>query len=160
MPDMCESTFIWDIGKNRQMTVWKKGYKDEQRQIQALSIRWAFSIHGIGEVLEGVTSTIRETSFFAGIGQDISRELWKYSHYFRKSSKEGETQWFFTFTKIILGGNVKRSGLMVRHPILSLMRLVFVKLKVEIRQLQEKNIQKILRKNLCLFDIATNTILL
>ena len=38
---------------------------------------------------------------------------------------------------------LKRFGLMVRRSILSLMRLVFVKLKVKIRQLQEIKIQKI-----------------
>ena len=38
---------------------------------------------------------------------------------------------------------LNRSSLMVRHPILSLMRLVFVKLKVKIRQLQENNFQNL-----------------
>ena len=33
MPTMCESTLIWDIGKNGRMNVWKAGYKDEQKHI-------------------------------------------------------------------------------------------------------------------------------
>ena len=50
---------------------------------------------------------------------------------------------------------LNRSSLMVRHPILSLMRLVFVKLKVKIRQLQENNFQNLIptKHFLCLLDI-------
>ena len=49
---------------------------------------------------------------------------------------------------------LNRSSLMVRHPILSLMRLVFVKLKVKIRQLQENNFQNLILTKDFLLDIS------
>ena len=83
-----------------------------------------------------------EKAFFAGNGQDIRRELWKTLHYCWKSSRKQFGNDLKPSLKSVLEENLQI--LTVRRPFLSLMRLVFVKLKVRVRQLKENNIQEIL----------------
>ena len=108
----------------------------------------SFSIHGIGENLGGVTPwspwsprPFEEKAFFAGNGQDIRRELWKTLHYCWKSSRKQFGNDLKPSLKSVLEENLQiwRSD----DLFLSLMRLVFVKLKVRVRQLKENNIQEI-----------------
>ena len=149
---MHKTTFIGDNVK-----IKKKGLCKKRRSRSPLPgfmeapVAWwrSFSIHGIGENLGGVTPwspwsprPFEEKAFFAGNGQDIRRELWKTLHYCWKSSRKQFGNDLKPSLKSVLEENLQI--LTVRRPFLSLMRLVFVKLKLRVRQLKENNIQEIL----------------
>ena len=82
-----------------------------------------------------------------------SRSTYIIAGHLQMRKKPNEMMIFYIRQNQLWRNILNRSSLMV-SPILSLMRLVFVKLKVKIRQLQENNFQNLILTKDFLLDIS------